>query len=64
VPSLRLGLRCDRKSEDILLVATSFLEIGSMGSGRFSDLDLNLTKQVGTPLCPAPEMYANEDYTD
>jgi serine/threonine protein kinase len=53
---LRGFLHRDLKPENILIDSEGRVRICDLGSARFADLDLNLTKQIGTPLYMAPEM--------
>jgi serine/threonine protein kinase len=53
----------DLKPENILLDDQCYAQIGDLGSSRFRDLGLTLTRGVGTPYYKAPEMYEDDDYT-
>jgi serine/threonine protein kinase len=53
----------DLKPENVLLDERCYAQICDLGSSGFGDLNLTLTRGVGTPYYKAPEMYDDEDYT-
>jgi hypothetical protein len=53
----------DLKPENILLDEHQWPQIGDFGSSRLLDLDLTQTRQPGTPLYMAPELYDETGYT-
>jgi serine/threonine protein kinase len=53
----------DLKLENILLDQHGSPKIGDLGSSNFTNLNLSMTPNVGTPMYMAPEMYKSADYT-
>jgi TPR repeat protein len=56
-------LHRDLKPENILLDDNGRPQIADLGSSRFIEMDVTLTRQVGTPLYMAPELYEIGIYT-
>jgi hypothetical protein len=53
----------DLKPENILLDERNWPQIGDLGSSRLVDLNLTQTREPGTPLYMAPELYDEAEYT-
>jgi serine/threonine protein kinase len=53
----------DLKPENILLDEHNWPQIGDFGSSRLVDLNLTQTREPGTPLYMAPELYDEIEYT-
>jgi Ras-related protein Rab-6A len=53
----------DLKPGNIVIDEHGWPQIGDLGSSRLASLDITLTRDVGTPLYTAPEMYDECEYT-
>jgi serine/threonine protein kinase len=59
----RCAIHRNLKPGNILLDDCGFVRIGDLGSSRLADMDVTMTKQAGTPMYMAPEMYEDGEYT-
>ena len=57
-------IHLDMKPENILIDENGHPLIGDLGSSRLVDLNVTMTRNIGSPRYMAPEMYEEGRYTN